>query len=217
VCAGDLNSKSSLSRSPLLPDRSRSSKPLHAAAPVNIRHFGIEFCVDSTMTSRTHSARELRPLRRHLPFGSAKGQTVVEFALVVLLFFLLIFGVLDFGRLFFVQMSVQNAVQQAGRFAVTGNHLPDPNNPGQNLSRVNSIIATAQNAAVGATITNVQVSSLKGGAGSAGGPGDTVTVSVTTSLQLVTPLIAQFFPGGTYTFTSSVSFKNEPFPPANTK
>ncbi|MBV9609904.1 MAG: pilus assembly protein, partial [Acidobacteria bacterium] len=41
--------------------------------------------------------------------GANQGQTVVEFALVVLLFFLLIFGVLDFGRLFFVQMSVQNA------------------------------------------------------------------------------------------------------------
>jgi hypothetical protein len=70
---------------------------------------------------------------------------------------------------------------------------------------------------VGATITNVQVSSLQGGAGSAGGPGDTVTVTVTTSLQLITPLVAPFFPGGTYTFNSSVSYKNEPFPATNTK
>jgi len=170
---------------------------------------------DSAMTSQSRSvSNHVLSTGR---IGSKKGQTVVEFALVVLLFFLLIFGVIDFGRLFFVQMSIQNAVQQAGRYAVTGNHLPDPNNPGNNLSRVDSIIKTAQDAAVGATITNVQVSSLKGGAGSAGGPGDTVTVTVTTSLQLMTPLIAQFFPGGTYTFNSTVSYKNEPFPPANTK
>jgi len=183
-----------------------------AAAAIRISESWIEF-----MTSKSHSGSKTVSLPRSGNFGSAKGQTVVEFALVVLLFFLLVFGVIDFGRLFFVQMSIQNAVQQAGRFAITGNHLPDPNNPGQNLSRVASIVKTAQDAAVGATITNVQVSSIQGGAGSAGGPGDTVTVTVTTSLALITPLVAQFFPGGTYTFDSSVSYKNEPFPAANTK
>ena len=207
--------QSSLCRRQLPGKRSRSARgSLALPARSDVSHLKD---VDSAMTSRTVLVHDLRPCTRRPKLGPAKGQTVVEFALVVLLFFLLIFGVIDFGRLFFVQMSVQNAVQQAGRFAVTGNHLPDPNNPGQNLSRVASIVATAQNAAVGATITNVQVSSIKGGAGSAGGPGDTVTVSVTTTLQLITPLIAQFFPGGAYTFTSSVSFKNEPFPPANTK
>src|SRR5581483_8506070 len=68
---------------------------------------------------------------------SMRGQSLVEFAMIALLF--LLFGVVDFGRLFFVQMTLQNAVRQAGRFAITGNHLQDPKNPGQNLSRVNSI------------------------------------------------------------------------------
>ena len=70
--------------------------------------------------------------RRRHRLRSMNGQTIVEFAFVVLIFFLLVFAVLDFGRLFFVQMSMQNAVQEAGRFASTGNHFPDPNNPGQN-------------------------------------------------------------------------------------
>jgi Flp pilus assembly protein TadG len=149
--------------------------------------------------------------------GSMTGQAMVEFLLVAPLFFFLIFAVFDFGRLFFVQMEVDNAVQEAGRFASTGNHLPDPKNPGQYLSRVNSIIATLQQAAFGTQVTNIQVSSLRGGNGSAGGPGDTVTVSVTTNLKLMTPMISRAFPNGMYTFISSAIFKNEPFPPGNAK
>ena len=148
--------------------------------------------------------------------GSARGQTLLETAIVVVLFFLLTFGVLDFGRMFYVQMTLQNAVREAGRFASTGNHLPDPNHPGQNLSRVNSIIQVATQAAMGTSVTNIQIISQQGGKGNPGGPGDTVTVSLTTNLKLITPLIAAFFPGGQYTFTSSTTFRNEPFPASQT-
>jgi Flp pilus assembly protein TadG len=147
---------------------------------------------------------------------SMLGQSMVEFALVAPLFFFLIFALLDFGRMFLMEMNLQEAVDEAGRFASTGNHLPDPKNPGSNLSRVSSIIAEAQHAAL-VTISSIQISSLEGGAGSAGGPGDTVTVSFTTDLQLMTPMVARLFPNGKYTFTSSATFKNEPFPPSNTK
>jgi Flp pilus assembly protein TadG len=138
---------------------------------------------------------------------------MLEFALVAPLFFFLVFAVIDFGRMFFVQMNLQAAVQEAGRFASTGNHLSDPKSPGQTLSRVDSIIATAEAAAYGANIASVQISSLNGGLGSAGGPGDIVTVSLTTNLQLMTPMVARYFLNGAYTFTSSATFKNEPFPP----
>ena len=166
-------------------------------------------------------AQEIRrmlpdPYRGHR-FGLMRGQTMVEFILVAPLYFLLTFAVIDFGRMFFVQMNLQQTVQEAARFASTGNHLADPKNPGQSLSRINSIIAQAQQSAAGADISNIQISSLKGGAGSAGGPGDTVTVSLTSNLKLVTPMVASFFPSGAYTFTSSATFKNEPFSPSNTK
>ena len=123
---------------------------------------------------------------------------------------------MDFARLFYVELTLQNAVRQAGRFAITGNHMPDPQHQGQNLSRVNSIIQVAQNAADGLDVSAIQVSSLGGGNGSAGGPGDTVTISLTTNLKLMTSFVAQYFTNGTYTFTVSVSFKNEPFPPGDT-
>jgi hypothetical protein len=78
------------------------------------------------------------------------------------------------------------------------------------------MIQIAQQAAMGISTSNIQISSVGGGSGSAGGPGDTLTVSLTTNLQLITPIVLKFFNNGTYTFTVSVSFKNEPFSPSNT-
>ena len=49
------------------------------------------------------------------------GQTLVEFAISATVFFLLIFATLDFGFLFFAKVTLQNAVRQAGRYAITGN------------------------------------------------------------------------------------------------
>jgi Flp pilus assembly protein TadG len=151
-----------------------------------------------------------------------RGQTLVEFALVAPLFLLLVCAMADFGRMFYVQMTLQNAVRQAGRFAMTGNHLPDPNNPGKYLSRVQSVIQTAQQAALGLNVTNIQINGQGNCTGvgstcSAGGPGTPVTISLTTNLQLITPVISHYFgSNGVYQFTVSVTFQNQPFPPGST-
>ena len=142
---------------------------------------------------------------------------MVEFALVFLLFMTLVFAVFDFGHLFFVSMAVQNDVQEAARFASTGNHLPDPKNPGQYLSRLDSILYTLQYSSEAAYMKSILISSPDGGQGSAGGPGDMMTVTVNASVPMLTPLMAPFFPQGQYAFTSSVTVKNEPFPPNQTK
>ncbi len=148
---------------------------------------------------------------------AVRGQSLLEMALVLPMFLMLVCAVVDFSHVFYVEMTLQNALREAGRFASTGNHLADPNNAGQNLSRVNSIIATAQQAAPGFTFNSINVSSVAGGAGSAGGPGDIVTISMSSSVPMLTPIIAPFFkPNGAYNFTVSVSFKNEPFPPGQT-
>ena len=52
--------------------------------------------------------------------GSTKGQTTVEFAMVSILFFLLMFAVMDFGWLMFAQMNIQQAVDDGGRFGPRG-------------------------------------------------------------------------------------------------
>lgn len=145
-----------------------------------------------------------------------KGQSLVEFAMVAPIFFVFLFAILDFGRLFFTQMTMQHALREAGRFAVTGRHLPDGN--GGRLSRVDSIIQIAQKHAVGLPLDagDIQISSKTGGVGSAGGPVDTLTITLTYDMPLITPIVGQFFNNGTYTFTVGTTFKNEPFPTSQT-
>ena len=162
--------------------------------------------------TRIHGLRHLLCRSR-----SEEGQTLVEFALVFMVFIFLVFAIFDFGHLFYMEMNVQNAIQEAARYGSTGNHLPDPKNPGKTLSRVTSILNTLQNDAMGVQFYNIQVSSLNGGSGSAGGPGDMMTVTATVNMPLMTPLIAQMFPNGQYTFNASITVMNEPFPPSQTK
>lgn len=139
----------------------------------------------------------------------------MEFAIVATMLFTVVFGCFEFACLMYSQITLQNAVREAGRYAMTGNHLPDPNNPGHNLSRTASILQVATNAAMGLDVANIQISSVNGGSGNAGGPGDTVTISLTANLPLMTALVGQYFNHGVYTTTVSTTFRNEPFPPGN--
>ncbi len=143
------------------------------------------------------------------------GGATMEFALVATMLFTVILGCFEFSCLMYGQITLQNAVRTAGRYAMTGNHLPDPNHPGQNLSRTASITQVAQQAAMGLDVSNIHISSVVGGNNNAGGPGDTVTISLTANLPLMTALVGQYFTHGIYTTTVSATFRNEPFPPGN--
>ena len=138
------------------------------------------------------------------------GNSAVEFALVLPLFVLLTFGVLDFGRLFWTQETLSYALREAGRYAVTGQHMTGTNGTAQ--SRVQSIINVAKQYSAGIDVSQITVTS-GGVTNYAGGPGETVIVSLTTGLKLLTP-IGVYFPNNTYTFTTSTAFRNEPFNPA---
>jgi Flp pilus assembly protein TadG len=158
--------------------------------------------------------------------GWTEGFTSLEFAMVASVFFVLLFGVMDYGWMFFAQMNVQQAVDDGGRFASTGNHttVVSGGKP-TTLSRIQSIIGAIQNE-ISVPGVNVQQNlvvcstnggcSNAGGSAPAGGPEDTVTLTLTTSMPLFTPALAALFAGGAYTFTSSTTFKNEPFNPSQT-
>ena len=151
------------------------------------------------------------------------GQSAVEFALALPTFLLMIFLVMDFGRLFFVQENVQQAVLAGARYASTGTHQSGTNlTTGLPYTRVQSIQSYIQQqaavpVAMGAVLSSVQVSSTIGGAGSAGGPQDIEIISMTTTLPLLTPLVSRLFTNGQYAFTATATVRNEPFPPSQTK
>ena len=47
-----------------------------------------------------------------------RGQGLVEFALVLLLLLLIIFGVLDLGRVFFATITITNAAREGARYGI---------------------------------------------------------------------------------------------------
>jgi hypothetical protein len=49
-----------------------------------------------------------------------KGQGLVEFALILPLLLLMVFGIVEFGRIFQAYLTVQHAAREAARYAVTG-------------------------------------------------------------------------------------------------
>src|SRR5689334_17415017 len=100
------------------------------------------------------------------------GGATMEFALVATMLFTVMLGCFEFACLMYGQITLQHAVREAGRYAMTGNHLHDPNNPGHNLTRTASITQVAQRAAMGLDVANIHISSALGGNNSAGGPGD---------------------------------------------
>lgn len=171
----------------------------------------------------------LSPLKsRASRFGATKGQSAVEFAIVSLLFFFLIFAVIDYAYVFFAQINIQQAVDDGGRFASTGNHTSvTTGGTTTTLSRLTSIEDYIQNeiSVPGIDVSKALVVCDQSGNGGcnntsgtapAGNPGDMVTISLTTSLGLTTAMLAKLFTGGNYTFTASTTFQNEPFNPSQT-
>jgi len=176
--------------------------------------------VDQTRPKTANRASQMSPVAQRRR-ARTRGQTLLEFAIVAPLFFLLVFAIMDFGRLFFVQMALQDAMREAARYAVTGNQMPDPGN-GTCYSRAQSIMQAAMNAAAGSgvnvsSITVTSQSGVTGGVSSSGpgNPNDLVTVTFTGNLPLMTPLIGALFPANGYPISVSTTFKNEPaFPSA---
>jgi len=150
------------------------------------------------------------------------GSTMVEFALVGTLFFLLIFAVIDFGFLFYAEVTLQNAVRQAARYAITGNCTNTGNcfvNGGTG-NRYSTIVQIVDDYAFAVPPTSVTITCILGSCpgysgggtgGNAGGPQDTIQVTAHYTFHPV--VIGKFFSAGNYPITASATFKNESFPP----
>jgi Flp pilus assembly protein TadG len=55
----------------------------------------------------------------------SRGQTLVEFALVIPLFVLLLFGIVDFGRAVLASNSISNAAREGARTAIVNQRVSD--------------------------------------------------------------------------------------------
>jgi len=140
---------------------------------------------------------------------------MIEAAIVTPLLLLLTFSIVDFASLFYVYLALENGVSQASRFGVTGNLLSDPSNPGNMLSRTDSIEAAMRAATPTLTIDDsaFTFSHVSPGGtvwiGGTGGPGDIEKVTVDYTWNILTPLLKPFFTNGQVHFTVESAMKNE--------
>jgi hypothetical protein len=143
------------------------------------------------------------------------GTSVLEAAIITPLLLLLTLSIVDFGALFYVYLALENGVSQATRFGVTGQLMPDPANPGNNLSRDDSIRLAMRQATPTLTIPDGAFTfshmavGAAGWTGGSGGPSELAKVSVGYTWHFINPLLWPFFPGGQITLNAESAMKNE--------
>ncbi len=80
----------------------------------------------------------LNPLRLSHKRGCAGGQTTVEFALICIPFFAILFAIIDFAQIYFYENSMQNSMREAARFATAGSIIQATNADGSLAFETNS-------------------------------------------------------------------------------
>lgn len=166
----------------------------------------------------------MKTLFTRLDDKNQKGQTTIEFALVAILLLVLLFAIIDLATLFYVNLTMQHAVREGARYAITGrSDLGEDRrsaliakireqsmglyNKNQHSPRDPSISVIRP---TGVTFSNYSGTPTTGDPGKAD---ETIVVSLTYTWPLLTPLMKPFFQGGAYTFTVKSTMKNEPFSP----
>ena len=139
-----------------------------------------------------------------------KGQSLAEFVLVLPIFLVLLFAIVDFGMGLHAWITVTNSAREGARLGAVrapagGACDNDPSTLADNIEcRVRETADSLQNSNLTVTITNAQ-----------GTPGDSVVVDVDYDYDLITPLdsILGLISGGsvgpTLTFSSTADMRLE--------
>ncbi len=147
-----------------------------------------------------------RRLRRLIP--GAKGQSLVEFVLILPVLMFIVFGVVDFGLGIRSYISLTNATREGARFAAVGN--PAGSYPSDcNGSTNTTVIGRVCVAIDGLKLSDVQGVTVTYPNGQ--GSGNSVVVSATYIYHFISPLgaLAHFFTGGTFPTTITLSTKSD--------
>ncbi len=148
-----------------------------------------------------------------------RGVALVEFALVAVLFFTLLLSMIDFAYLFFGNLSMQHAVREGARYAVTG-ATTDPkvnrcDAAKARMSEQSMGFFTRSTATIDYKVINTTTGNLEPTATPCGEKNDIVVLTVHCKLPLLTPFLAPFFKDGNkigvYSFAVSTAMKNEAF------
>ncbi|MGK5080374.1 TadE/TadG family type IV pilus assembly protein [Janthinobacterium sp. HLX7-2] len=141
------------------------------------------------------------------------GSTIVEFAIIAPAFLLLVIGIIEMSMAYFANLTMQHAVREGARYAVTGSSDLDPSS--SNQQRYQAVIQKMKDSSMGMYDKVSPVISVNGStgtnAGMFGNAGDIVVISVDCSWPFATPMIAAFFKDGKAHFVVAATMRNESF------
>ena len=153
-----------------------------------------------------------RRIRRHIASRS-RGQSLVEFALILPVFMLFFATTLDLGRLAMAQLSIANAAREgAFQAAVTPASFDSTKECTDGSSNLVVCRVQLEAKASGVTIAPSDISMTCSVSGCPTGMGNRVTVSVVGHFQLLTPILSPFFGSQNITFTKSATNQIETLP-----
>ena len=154
-------------------------------------------CLSSGKTSPEFARQKHFKLERvcRLCRRSRRGAAAVEFAVVAPVFFLLIFGMIEFGRMVMVQQVITNGSREGARIAVL-----DGSSTGEVTSAVDTYLENASVAGANITVNPDPPNSA--------GYGEPVTVTVSIPFGQVSWLPSPMFLGGS-TLTATTVMRRE--------
>jgi hypothetical protein len=143
------------------------------------------------------------------------GATVVEMAIVAPVFLLVLMGLIELSLMFFATLTMQYAVREGARYAVTGQSNLDPNSANQ--QRYAAVIAKIRDSSMGfyeklGTTISVNGTGYKPAGynnGMFGNAGDIVVLRLESDWVVTTPLLSGFFANGKYHFAVAATMRNE--------
>lgn len=154
------------------------------------------------------------------PAQLQRGAIIVEFALVAPLLLLLIMAIMDLSTMMWVNLSMQHAVREAGRYALTMRN-DGYTSAGARQMQVVQVIKENSMGMYDKLKPRIKVT-LNGspysydgsdasgfGTGMFGVSGDLVVMQLDCTWTLMTPLMRPFFHGGEYKFSVATVFNNE--------
>lgn len=138
-----------------------------------------------------------------------RGTTVVEFALVLPFFLMLIFAIVDFGWYFFVQHTLQFATREGTRLGQVLSGDPET----RKGAIITKIQENASLAILAINLDKLHIYIYKVGSDpeiqDAGAPGDYMRVRTTYTYQSLTPMIGPLLKGKT--IEAEALYRNELF------
>lgn len=148
-------------------------------------------------------------------FKGQRGTTSVEFAITSTVFFLFLFMIIDFSIYGFVKLTMQHAVREGTRYAVTGQVNLDPDEEGD---RKRAVIQQIKDNSLGLfdTVmdeTDIVVTDSTGSIISGfGDPQQSIVVTLNCRWPIINPFTQFIFASGHYNFSVGTSMRNEYFP-----